>query len=358
MDNVETYKEEVMLNEIMKKHLKPFIREIDEKAFYPKEFLNALGRAGFFNSSKIQKGLVSYRDIYLIEETAQHCMTSAFVIWCHLAALASVRLSNNPVIKEELLPLLESGDVIGGTGLSNALKYYAGLEQIRLHAERTAGGYTISGNLPSVSNLGEYHWFVIIAALNPKQRIMCMIPVKLEGLVLESKTEFIGLNGSVTYSCNFRNVFIPDKWILTEEADQYIQQVRPILALYQIPLGLGISQAAIESIVKIYSKNIEVNKHVNPQPKELINEIQYIRKNTYKHAKASNPTIIWKEILRTRLEIAKITLKVVQADMVYSGGQAYILGSDPFRRLREAYFIANLSPTIKHLETLFWLTII
>jgi hypothetical protein len=142
-----------------------------------------------------------------------------------------------------------------------------------------------------VSNLGEDHWFVIIASLNPKQSIMWMIPVKLEGLVLESKTDYIGLNGSVTYSCNFRNVFIPDKWILTEDADQYIQQVRPILALYQIPLGLGISQAAIESIVKTYSKNIEVNKHVKPQPKELIDEIQCIRKNTYTHAKTSNPTI-------------------------------------------------------------------
>lgn len=353
MDFVRTKKEEVMFNEIINEHLKPFIRQIDEKAFYPKEFLNAVGKAGFFNSNKIQKELVSYRDIYLIEETAQYCMTSAFVIWCHLAALASVRLSKNPVIKEELLPFLESGDVIGGTGLSNALKYYAGLEPIRINAKKSNGGYTISGNLPSVSNLGEDHWFVIIASLNPNQRIMCMIPVKLEGLVLESKTDYIGLNGSATYSCYFSNVFIPDKWILTEEADQYIQQVRPILALYQIPMGIGISQAAIESIVKNHSKNIEVNQHVKPQPKELIDEIQYIRKNTYALAKTSEVTIIWKGILRTRLEMAKITLKVVHADMLYSGGKAYLQGSDSYRRLREAYFIANLSPTIKHLETLF-----
>jgi alkylation response protein AidB-like acyl-CoA dehydrogenase len=353
MDIVKKNIEEVIFNEIINEHLKPHIRQIDEHVFYPKEFLNAIGKAGFFNSNKIQKELVSYKDIYLIEETANYCMTTAFTIWCHLAALASVRLSNNPGIKNDLLPLLESGEVIGGTGLSNALKYYAGLEPIRINAKRTEGGYTISGNLPSVSNLDEDHWFVIIASLNPNQRIMCMIPVKLEGLVLESKTDFIGLNGSATYSCYFNNVFIPDKWILTEEADEYIQQLRPILTLYQIPLGIGISQAAIESIVKNHSKNIEVNQHVKPQPKELIDEIQCIRKNTYAHAKATDLTIIWKEILRTRLEIAKITLKVVQADMLYAGGQGYLQGSDSFRRLREAYFIANLSPTIKHLETLF-----
>lgn len=348
-----TKNDEVVLNQIINGVLKPFIRQIDENASYPKEFLSAVGKAGFFNSNNIQKELVSYGDIYLIEETAKYCMTSAFTLWCHLAALSSVRLSNNPVLKNDLLPLLESGDVLGGTGLSNALKYYAGLEPIRLNAERTDGGYTITGCLPSVSNLDDDHWFVILASLNPKQRIMCMIPVKLKGLVLKSKMDFIGLNGSATSSCFFHNVFIPDKWILTEEADEFIPKVRPILALYQIPLGIGISQAAIDSIVKSHSKNIEVNQHIKPQPRELIDEIQCISKRTYEHAQASNITIIWTEILRTRLEIAKVTLKVVQADMLYSGGQSYIQGSDPFRRLREAYFLANLSPTIKQLETLF-----
>jgi hypothetical protein len=350
--NLKTNKEEVALFQIINEHLKPFIRQIDEKAFYPKEFLSAVGKTGLFNANNLQKEHVSNRGLYIIEETAKYCMTSAFTLWCHLATLASVRLSNNPIIKNDLLPLFESGEVLGGTGLSNALKYYAGLEPIRLKAERTEGGYAITGSLPSVSNLGDDHWCVILASLNQNQRIMCIVPVKLEGLVLESKTDYIGLNGSATYSCDFNNVFIPDKWILTEEADEYIQQVRPTLALYQIPLGIGVSNAAIESIVKSHSKDIEVNQHLKPQPTQLIDEIKCIRKKTYQHAQASNLTNTWKEILQTRLEIAKVTLKVVHADMLYSGGQAYLQGNDPFRRLREAYFLLNLSPTIKHLEML------
>lgn len=179
-----------------------------------------------------------------------------------------------------------------------------------------------------------------------------MIPVRIKGLVLESKTKYVGLNGSATYSCFFHNVFVSDQWIITEEADAFIQKVRATLALYQIPLGIGVSNASIKSMVESHSKNVEVNQHLKPQPKELVNELECIRKRTYEYPQSSELTVIWKEILLTRLEIAKLTLKVVHADMLYSGGQAYIQGSDPFRRLKEAYFIVNLSPTIKHLETL------
>lgn len=349
---MKTNKEEQVLKQIIDEYLKPFIRQIDEKAYCPKEFLNVVGKAGFFHSNGLQKEYVKYREMYLIEETAKNCMTTAFTLWCHLAALASVRLSNNPYISNHLLPSLESGEKLGGTGLSNALKFYAGLETIRLKAERTDGGFIINGSLPSVSNLNDNHWFVILTSLNHHQRIMCLIPVKIEGLMLESKTNFVGINGSATHSCSFHNVYVPDNWIITEEADSLIQKVRPTLVLYQIPLGIGVSYASIKSITEIHSKDVEINQLLNPQPEEFIDELQCIRERTYTHAYSSELSVIGKKILLTRLEIAKLTLKVVHADMLYSGGTAYLQGSDPFRRLREAYFLVNLSPTIKHLETL------
>jgi alkylation response protein AidB-like acyl-CoA dehydrogenase len=340
------------LDQIINEQLRPFIRKIDEEAHYPREFLNAVGDSGFFLSSNFQGEYVRCREVYLIEETAKYCMTSAFTLWCHLAALVSMRMSNNPFIKNNLLPLFESGKVLGGTGLSNALKYYAGLENIRLKAERTEGGYTISGSLPSVSNLSDGHWFVILASLNQQQRVMCIIPVNTEGLKLESKTGFIGLNGSATYSCFLHDVFVPDKWIITEEADKFIQKVRPTLVLYQIPLGIGVSAASIEAIVESHSKNVEVNQHLKPQPKELTNEIQFLRKRTYQHAQSSELSVIWKEILLTRLEIAHLTTRAAHADMLYAGGQGYKKESDSFRRLRESYFLVNLSPTVRQLEKL------
>jgi hypothetical protein len=260
-------------------------------------------------------------------------------------------MSTNPYIQKNLLPLLESGEILGGTGLSNALKYYAGLEAIRLKAVRTEGGYTISGSLTSVSNLGDDHWFTFLASTNNHQ-VMGVIPVKAAGLKIEEKTGFVGLNGTKTYSCFFNEVFLPDKWIITEETDEFIQQLRPTLVLYQISLGLGVSSASIRSINEIREKNVEELQFLKVHPEELERTLQEIRKRTYHYAKSPALVSVSKDVLLTRLEIVHLTSKAVHADMLYSGGRAYLHNSDPFRRLRESYFLVNLTPTVKQLEKL------
>ena len=51
-----------------------------------------------------------------------------------------------------------------------------------------------------------------------------------------------------------------------------------------------------------------------------------------------------------RLQSAYLTLEAVQASMLHNGSAGYLQNCAPSRRLREAYFYANLTPTIKHLE--------
>jgi hypothetical protein len=337
-----------LLDPIISVHLKPFIKKIDQDAYYPVNFLYALGAAEQFESYSLQKEFVYFREIELIEETAKHCMTSAFILWCHLAALISVRQSDNQNIKIGLLPLLETGKLIGGTGLSNALKFYAGLEPIRIKAERTNGGYILSGVLPSVSNLDRGHWFVIMAEIDKSSRIMCILPVNTNRLKLMGRKDYVGLNGSATFSCIFNEVFVEDKWILTEEADLFIEEIRPILALYQIPLGLGVTYASISSIKNSnHIDNHEINEN---RLEEIIREYQSIREKSYEFAKVSEIKSITKKILLNRLNVVQLTTNAVHSEMVNIGGQAYLKDSDTFRRLRESYFLVNLSPTLKQLE--------
>ncbi|RFB13632.1 acyl-CoA dehydrogenase [Bacillus sp. HNG] len=340
------------LNEIIDTQLKPFVKKIDENAYYPKEFHKKIGGLGFFSSSNLQNEFVRYREALLIQETAKHCMTSAFTLWCHLAATSTIRLSNNPYLIKELLPLLESGEVLGGTALSNALKYYSGLEDIRLQAKRVEGGYTISGSLSNVSNLCNDHWFVIFASVEKQQRILCILPVNIKGLGLKQVVGLIGLNGSATFSCTFNNVFIPEQWVITEDADNYIPRIRPILALYQIPLGLGVSEAAIESIYQTYNKNKALNQHVRPQLAELETELQLLKNRTIDFTQLQDLSEQTKNIMRTRLEMVYLTSKIVHNEMISSGGNAYFQTSNSYRRLRESYFLVNLTPTLKQLEML------
>lgn len=336
------------LEQLIEKELKPYVKKIDAEGFYQEQYLRELGKAGFFSTNhKSQKEYI-LQEMKVVEETAKWCMTTAFCLWCHLAALTYVRNSNNLSLKNKLLPLLENGKILGATGLSNPMKYYAGLEKLHLKAKPKEDGYILSGVLPNVSNLGDNHWFGVIAEVDEHKRIMCFIPSNAEGLILKEKNDFLGLNGSATYSCTFQDVFVPNQWVLSDDADLFVEKIRPVFILYQIPLGLGVIRSSIASIEKVINKQNGCNSFLKIQPGQLKTQERKIQDDI--HALFSGQRLDWKEIARIRLEAAYLTLEAVQANMLHHGSAGYLMHSAPSRRLREAYFFANLTPTVKHLE--------
>ena len=121
------------------------MKKIDTEAFYAESFIRKLGEAGLLSSvNKSQKEYL-LDEMYLVEETAKVCMTTAFCLWCHLAALTYVRQTKNDKFKENLLSSLENGEILAGTGLSNPMKYYAGLEKLQLSANLYQGAIVIRG---------------------------------------------------------------------------------------------------------------------------------------------------------------------------------------------------------------------
>jgi alkylation response protein AidB-like acyl-CoA dehydrogenase len=336
------------LEQLIEQELKPYVKKIDVEAFYAESFLRKLGEAGLLSSvNKSQKELI-LDEMHVVKETAKICMTTAFCLWCHLAALTYVRKSSNETLKNKVLSLLENGEILGATGLSNPMKYYAGLEKLRLSAVPTEGGYILSGVLPSVSNLGEKHWLGLIAGVNENKRIMCFVPCNVEGLKLKEKVDYLGINGSATYACSFHDVFVPHEWVLSENADAFVEQIRPAFISYQIPLGLGVTQASITSIEKVCQKQNGCNQFLKIQSGELQEAERQLQEKV--QTLFNGETLNWKEVAGIRLEAVYLTLEAVQSSMLHNGSAGYIKDSAPSRRLREAYFFANLTPTVKHLE--------
>lgn len=346
--DIQILSQKSILEKLIEEELKPYVKKIDTEAFYAEGFLRKLGEAGLLSSvNKSQKEYL-LNEIYLVEEIAKVCMTTAFCLWCHLAALTYVRQTENIKLKENLLSSLENGEILAGTGLSNPMKYYAGLEKLQLSAMPVQGGYLLSGVLPSVSNLGESHWFGCIAGVKEGNEIMCFVPCNAEGLKMKEKVDYLGINGSATYACSFNDVFVPDEWILSKNAEAYVEEIRPSFLSYQIPLGLGVTQASISSIEKVCQKQNGCNQFLKKQPVDLRaveHDIQQKLQSLY-----NGDSLNFKDIARIRLETAYLTLEAVQESMLHNGSAGYIKDSAPSRRLREAYFFANLTPTVKHLE--------
>jgi alkylation response protein AidB-like acyl-CoA dehydrogenase len=341
---------ELLLDPLIEAQLKPYVKQIDAEAYYAANFLKSLGLSGLLQSQHAPEAEVLSKGAQIVEQTAKVCMTTAFNAWCHLAALTYVRKSDNVYLRQTILPKLESGETLGGTGLSNPMKFYAGLEKVHLQATRTSGGYIFSGQLRAVSNLGPNHWFGVVARINNEQRVMAMISCQATGLELKEKLDYIGLNGSATYSCCFHDVYVPDEWIVAEQADDFIFKIRPLFVMYQIPLGLGVTSASIRSIEQATNKQCGANSYLRTQAADLRTRLNLSQQRYEELVHTPDLGARWKAIIALRLDLAYLTLEAVQACMLHQGGAAYLKQSDASRRLREAYFFANLTPTIKHLE--------
>ncbi|WP_107841071.1 acyl-CoA dehydrogenase family protein [Metasolibacillus meyeri] len=332
---------------LIEEFLKPVVKKVDEEAFYAEDYLIALGKEGFFQSNEKAQEQMLLDELLVVQETAKVCMTTAFCVWCHLAALTYLRNSQNAYLQKMMLPQFENGQLLGATGLSNPMKYYADLEKLQLSAQEVEGGYIVNGVLPAVSNLGEQHWFGAIAAVGGRE-VMFLVSTKQENLQLQPKTHFIGVNGSATYACRFTNVFIPQQQIISEDARSFCNLIRPTFIFYQIALGLGVMEAVVEGIDKVKAKQNGCNEFLQVQAAQVTKQRERLMENLQQLVLENR--IALEPIVELRLATVYETLSAVQANMIHHGAQGYVAGSVPSRKLREAYFFANLTPTVRQLE--------
>lgn len=344
---------EGLISQIIEQHLKPHVRQIDEAGAYPQEYLRELGRQGLYNRSSEEVDAALIRDnVDLIRATSRSCLTTGFNVWCHLASVTYVCISRNEALRQKVLPRLLNGELLGGTGLSNPMKYYAGLDRLYLRAAPSdSGGFEINGTLPMVSNLGSDHWFAAIAAQG-EERIAFFVPCSLEGMKMTERTGYLGLNGSATYSCVFDHVKVPEEWVLAQDADQWVRNVRGIFILYQIPIGLGLAEAAIQAMCKNRGLQQGCNQYLKVQPEQLEEKLKALIDETHQLALSGNVSEHWESVLQLRLKTVYLTLEAAQYGMLHQGSAGYTLYSSASRRLREAYFFANLTPSVRHLEKL------
>jgi hypothetical protein len=58
----------------------------------------------------------------------------------------------------------------------------------------------------------------------------------------------------------------------------------------------------------------------------------------------------WPDVARLRLDAVYAALRAAQTAMPHVGSPGYKAGSDASRRLRETWFLANLTPMVRQLE--------
>jgi alkylation response protein AidB-like acyl-CoA dehydrogenase len=344
------------VRDIAARELAPIVQKIDAEGYYPESVLRAFGQAGAFASHL--PGEAGSSDlvtaIRAMAAAGEHCLSTAFCMWCQDALGWYIFASGNSALKATLGRQVASGTALGGTALSNPMKTFFGIEQIRLKGKRVAGGYSVRGALPYVSNLGDDHYFGAVFEVEnePKHYVMAIVPCAAAGVSLAGNTKFVALDGTRTFSVQTRDVMIADEFILADPSDAFIKRIRAGFVLLQSGMGFGLIRGCIALMSRMREPLGHVNKYLDVQPEQIADQLDAMTAEV--EALAATPfetdQAYWRAVIEARLAASEAALAAAHAAMLHCGARGYVTTGAAQRRLRESYFVAIVTPAIKQLK--------
>lgn len=343
--------------------LRPFVSDIDQKGFYPRPFMQKLGAVGGFGLGVPTQyggsGFGVAGSICVMEEVSKECLSTGFCVWCQTVCAWYIQNGESEFLKTEFLPKIASGQMLAGTGMSNPMKHFADIEKIRVNAVRKPGGFMLNGALPWVSNAGVDHCFAAVAYLPDEAAyLMAIIPGDTPGLTHGDGGHFIALEGSSTHNAIFKDVFVPNDFVLSEPCKAYVTRIRPGFVLTQTGFGLGLVESCVALMHRANERVGHVNCYLDDGADEIEADLETTRRRVYALAReiGTGETEIGPEAtpeaVQCRIQTSELALRASQAAMLHAGAAGYRSGSTAERKLRESYFVAVVTPALKHLKKL------
>jgi alkylation response protein AidB-like acyl-CoA dehydrogenase len=338
------------LAQLIDQHLRPNVVRIDTEGFYPEAFLRQLGAFGGFKHHALAAENMPLA-INTMSQAGRFCGSTAFLIWCHDACVWYLANTGNQNARERFLQPVMSGTRLGATALSNPMKHFSGIEELRLTGKRVSGGYRINGSLPWVSNLALDTVFACIFA-TAEEPVMSLVECGTEGLQLKRTARFAALEGTATYSLRFEDVFVADDLVLASPAAPFARSIRAGFILLQLGIGLGIIQGAIDDIRASDRSLFDSNRYLPDRADELMKELALLQAES--KVLGSTPLDPVPEysraVMRLRLKSAELASQAAHSALLHACAKGFIVSSAPQRRIREAMFYSILTPSIKHLR--------
>lgn len=332
--------------------LRPLVRRIDEEGFYPAAQMQQLGAAGAFRHHADASGGGLVAAIEAMAEVGATCISTAFCMWCQDALVWYLANSPNAAVRTRCLDAVASGRALGGTGLSNPMKALSGIEPFALKGVRVDGGYRVNGRLPFVSNVENGHLFAGIFRIEgDDERLgMAVFRAGQGNVTLARNAHFIALEGTATYTVLIRDAFVPDEDVLSDDAGRFVADIRKGFVLLQTGFGIGAARGAARSM-REDSVGRRLATHLPLGPDAIDERCDALMAQIAALCAAPQPTdrAQFLEVLRTRLAVSWLAIEAAQSAMLQYGARGYLAGSEPARRLREAQFVALITPSVKHI---------
>jgi alkylation response protein AidB-like acyl-CoA dehydrogenase len=338
---------------VVSTQLRPIVESIDREGLYPKEVMHALGSAGAYRSV-VGKDANFEIAIAAMSDISRTCMSTGFMTWCQDVCGLYIEQSGNQALIDRRLSAHVSGETLGGTGMSNPMKALANIEILLLKGKKVSGGYLVNGTLPWVSNIGAKHYLggVFQVDATTSYEVMFLLECDAPGILLKRCPVFSGMEGTGTYSVRLTDVFIPEENIIADPMRPFIAKIRAAFVMLQCGMGLGVIQGAIDSCYEVEDQLGHVNEFLHDRPEELQLELDELTQRVNRIAAApydgSKDHMI--DTLDVRAHCSELSLKATQSALLHQGARGYLMTAAPQRRIREAHFVAIVTPALKHLR--------
>jgi len=354
-------------------HIAPVAAEIDRTQTFPWENVRAMGEMGLLGVpipeeyGGMGRDYLSY--ILVVEELARHDASHAITVSAHTTLGASPILTfGTEAQKRRYLPLLASGRVLGGFGLTEPA---AGSDSAgtRTRAVREGDDYRINGSKIFITHAGVGEIFVVTAVTDPEAGhrgissfVVCKPTVAGDeaartgighrpelpyspGVTAGAREDKLGWRASDTRELHFQDAWVPADQRLGDEGRGFGNFMKTLDAgrIGIAALSLGIAQGALDAALHYTARRRQFNRPVWEFQDiqfglaDLAAEIQGARHLTYHAAWLKDRGRPFaKEAAMAKLVAARLAAESARTAVQFLGGVGYTSDHPVERMMRDA----------------------
>lgn len=350
---------------ISKEALGPRADEIDQQRKFPRENLNALGKAGVLGlmipTVYGGAGATLAEMSQALEKEGQNCASTAMIVLMHYCATATIAAKGNDALKRKVLPAAAHGEHLGTLAFSEAGSgghFYMPVSE----AKQNDKGAHLSANKSFVTSAGEADSYIVstkrAGASGPTDVNLYLVLKGAAGFSTKGRFEGLGLAGNASAPMALENVMVDESALVGAEGTGFQTMLDVVLPHFQIgvaSISLGIATAAFQTITaRVGARKYE---HAGGVALATIPRVQFLAaemaielnaakaylNETIRKAIAGEPTAMV-DVLGVKVKAADACLGIVLKAMTLGGGWAFGRRGGLERMFRDAQAAAVMAP--------------
>lgn len=289
--------------------------------------LPALADAGVFRIGVPQELGGSGGDVSdavaALAAVSERSLAAGFVFWGHRTFIEYLLQTPNLGLRDASLPALLDGTRAGATGLSNAMKFLAGIEELQIKARADGDALAVDGKMPWVTNLRQQGFDVAgaVSGANGSPAFVAVLSSEDNGLARTPDLDLMGMRTTSTAAVGIENVRIGPDRILHHNATEWLPKVRPAFLGLQCGMSIGLARRALDETQALVGGSRSVLAEPHSALVAELDELDASLRNGLR-----TPQFLERpaDLFRIRIRLADIATEAVQLELQASGGKAYL----------------------------------